>query len=46
MSVGIEFAKTRTDGPFPIGTGTLHLNDDPIASIANAGPTRVLLAFQ
>jgi arylsulfatase len=33
MTAGIDFTKTGHDGPFPTGTGTLHINDQPVATM-------------
>ena len=33
MTLGIDFTKTGASGPFPAGTGTLHVNEQPVASM-------------
>jgi arylsulfatase len=32
MTLGVDFTKTGRDGPFPSGTATLHVNDEPVIS--------------
>jgi hypothetical protein len=41
MAVGFDFAKTAHDGPFPSGTGTLHINQQAVATM----PMRVQPAY-